>query len=412
MIRVLVLSSDTDGVGYYRLLMPHTCLKGDPEVKVDIRLLMDSTLQLLNPEFLKYYNIIVYNKNIPFANEQIEMSFYNLCQQLNIKIIYDVDDFWILDPTHLNYKNWIKSRSGEKTEEMIKKADVITTTTSLFVNDILPLNKNVTVLKNAINMEEQQWVSNKYPSDKIRFIWGGGISHIVDIRLLKEEFKKFDKNFLYKAQFYMCGYDLRIKMNDGSIRKDNHNRSQWGFFEDIFSNNGKYIKTVPYRDYLKNSSNFDDDPLYGRREEFMDEFYQRRHTKPILHFGTMYNEADVSIAPLKNNHSFNYHKSELKLIEAGVHKIPCIMSDYGPYQLNDVEGKNGGKQKGWLIDERKGNWYEKMRWYVDNPSAVKEHGEANHEYFLENFEMKVVNRERVELYKHIAGQERGNVKLD
>lgn len=786
MIRVLVLDSDTDGVGFYRLLMPHTCLKDNPEVKVDIRLLMDSTLQLLNPDFLKYYSIIVYNKNIPFANEQIEMSFYNLCQQLNIKIVYDLDDFWKLDPTHLNYKNWIKSRSGEKTEEMIKKADVITTTTSLFANDILPLNKNVTVLKNAINMEEQQWVSNKYPSDRIRFIWGGGISHIVDLRLLKDEFKKFDKNFLEKAQFYMCGYDLRIKMNDGSIRKDDHNRSQWGVFEDIFSNGGKYIKSVAYREFLKNSSNFDDDPLYGRREEFMNEFYQRRHTKPILHFGTMYNEADVSIAPLKNNHSFNYHKciagnslistnngifkikdiydnklnisteikgefnkiinyfkyekqptikittkngyqiegtdnhriliddewvelkdikigdqikltipqifqkeyqkivypmlltknitndkiekcdenslpkititekwgrflgymlgdgyfsgsgisiscdkrhtetvndvknllisfglnpssydkkpdkrcknslikegfgvdikstcvtfakiarkynwvnekgklfevpkiilespksvikeflvglfesdgsvrcnginlcskslkliqqvqylllvfniqskiyhnynkhyrkyyyslelgrnstdvfhkeinfvsldkrnklqcicdkkhsnalklntfndiveqiefntndvydieienvhcynangiishnSELKLIEAGVHKMPCIMSDYGPYQLNDVEGKNGGKQKGWLIDERKGNWYDKMKWYVNNPNAVKEHGEANYEYFLENFEMKVVNKQRVELYKHIANQERGNVKL-
>jgi len=410
MIRILVLSSDTDGVGYYRTLNPHLCMN-DPDIKLEIRLLSDMTLPLLDPNFLRHYSVIFYNKLIPFVDKAKEDQFLGICKQYNIKLIYDIDDYWILDSTHLNYKNWKDNKSGDKVESLIKCADVVTTTTSIFADRIRELNPNVFVLENALNVKEQQWVSNKTQSDRIRFIWGGGISHKIDLMLLKDEFKKFDKDFLKRAQLTMCGYDLRIKMGDGSIKKDDHNRSQWGMFESIFTNNGRYVQDMNYGDYLRKSDNFNNDDDYGYREEFINNFYQRRHTKPILLYGTMYNEADISIAPLKSNHSFNKMKSQLKLIEAGCHKMPIIMSKFGPYTLDDVEGTTTGIQKGWLIDENKSNWYEKMKWYVDNPSAVKEHGEANHEYFMNTFEMNVVNKKRSDLYKHVATQNRGEVKI-
>ena len=411
MIRVLVLSSDSDGVGYYRTLNPHLCMK-DPEVKVEIRLLSDMTLPLLDPNFLRHYDILFYNKVIPFADKQKEDMFYKMCKDLNVKIIYDIDDYWVLDSTHLNYKKWVENKSGDKIENIIKKADVVTTTTKVFADRIRILNPNVFVLENALNIEEQQWSSNKTENERIRFIWGGGISHQVDLRLIQNDFKKFKKDFTDKAQMIMCGYDLRVKMGDGSIRKDDPKRSQWGLFESFFSNNGKYITDIEYREFLKGSDNFDNDDTYGYREEFTNRFYQRRHTKPILLYGTMYNEADISLAPLKNNHNFNKMKSQLKIIEAGCHKMPVIMSNYGPYQIDDVEGKIDGIQKGLLVDENESNWYEKMKWYINNPSAVKEHGEANHEYFLKNFEMKVVNKKRADLYKYVASQDRENVKID
>ena len=413
MIRVLALSSDNDGVGWYRILNPHLCMN-DPEIKVEIRLLSDMTLPLLDPKFLRHYNVIFFNKMIPFATDEHTNKFFELCKEFNIKLIYDLDDYWVLDSTHINYKNWIKNKSSEKVEAIIKSADVVTTTTEIFAERIRKLNPNVVVLQNAINIEEQQWCSQKTKSDRIRFIWGGGISHMVDLRLIQDEFKTFKKPFLEKAQIIMCGYDLRIKMPDGKIRKDNHNRSQWGLFESFFTGNGKYINDMKYRDFLNSSDNFDNDDTYGYREEFIDRFYLRRYTKPILLYGTMYNEADVGLAPLKNNHNFNKMKSQLKIIEAGCHKMPLIASKYGPYDMasDDLEGKIDGKQKGWLIDENKSNWYEKMQWYVDNPSAIQEHGLANHEHFLKNFEMKVVNKKRADLYKHVASQIRNEVKID
>jgi len=408
MIRVLVLNSDSDGVGYWRCLNPHLCMT-DPDIKVEIRLLTDYTLPLLDPNFLRHYNVIFYNKVIPFADVEKENLFYQMCKDFNIKLIYDIDDYWILDSTHLNYKNWVESKTGDLIEKIIKRADVVTTTTPIFAERIRQINPNVVVLENALNIEEQQWRPEKTYSDRVRFIWGGGISHMVDLRMIQDEFKKFDKDFLKNSQMIMCGYDLRIKMGDGSIRKDDHNRSQWGLFEGFFSNNWKYIDSMEYKEFLMKSDNFDNDDTYGYREEHLNNFYQRRHTRPILLYGTMYNEADVSLAPLKSNHSFNLMKSELKLIEAGAHHCPVIMSNYGPYTLNDVE--NPKCQKGFLIDENKSDWYEKMQYYVKNPNAVKDHGEANHQYFLEHFEMKVVNKKRTDLYKHVATQDRGNVKL-
>ena len=408
MIRILVLNSDQDGVGYHRLLMPHLCMN-DPEIKVEIRLLSDGTLPLLDQNFLKQFNIIFYNKTIPFQDPGREEYFYKMCEQLNIKLVYDIDDYFKLSGTHLNYKNWKQNNSEDVIRRTIKYADMVTTTTPIFADILKEENPEVYVLPNAVNLNEQQWVSNKYPSDKVRFIWGGGISHMVDLRLLKDEFKKFNKDFLNKAQMVMCGYDLRVKMNDNSITKDDDRRSQWGFFESIFTNNGLYINNYEYRKFLDSSSNFDNDISAGRKEEFINEFYQRRHTKPILTYGTMYNEADISIAPLKNNMMFNNFKSQLKLIEAGAHHCPVILSNYGPYTIDDVEGKTDKRQKGFLIDESKSNWAEKMKWYVNNPSAIKEHGEAAYEYVKEKYSMDVVNKERIALYKEVATRTRKNI---
>lgn len=408
MIRVLTLNSDTDGVGYWRVLMPHLCIN-DPEIKVEIRLLTDNTLPLLDENYIRHFDIIFYNKVIPFADPQKEQLFYDLCKKHNIKIIWDVDDYWILDQTHLNYKNWKKNNSQEKYENIMRKADVVTTTTSIFADRIRQINPNVVVIPNAINSEEFQWTQPKYESDRTRFLWGGGISHMVDLRLLKDEFKTFDKKFLSDSQFIMCGYDLRVKMANNVIKKDDPNRSQWGKFEDIFSNDGKYIKNPEYRSYLKNSSNFDNDLNYGRKEEYLNEFYQRRHTKPILLYGTQYRECDVSVAPLKNNHSFNMMKSQLKLIEAGMYKCPVILSNYGPYTLDDIDGSKGGTQKGFLVDEGTNDWYDKMKWYSQNKNAIIEHGEAAYEYVMGNFSMEVVNKERIALYKEVASQNRKEI---
>jgi glycosyltransferase involved in cell wall biosynthesis len=397
--KVLILNSDTDGVGYWRLLAPHLTMNDQfKDIHCDVRLMMDHTLPLMDVNFLKQYNIIIYNKILPIKQEFLEQ-FYNTLKQMNIKLIYDVDDYWILDNTHLNYKQWKSQNSHLVVENCIKNADAIFTTTPLFADKIKTLNPNVYVVENAVNLKEMQWTSNKEKSNKVRFIWGGGISHMVDLKLLKEEFKKFDNDFLNKSQLYLCGFDLRIRLPDGRIVKDDPRKSQWGHFEDIFTNNYKYIKDSKHMEYLFSG----DDVNYGIKNEFKNEFYQRRWTKEIVLYGTMYNEADVSIAPLKGeNHQFNYHKSQLKLIEAGAHHMPLICSNYGPYTVDDVEGKKDGIQKGLLVDENKNDWYEKMKFYVKNPSAVKEHGEANFEYIKSKFDIRVVNKKRYDIYKILS----------
>jgi glycosyltransferase involved in cell wall biosynthesis len=397
--KILILSNDTDGVGYYRLLNPHLYLDlNSSDIECEVRLLYDTNIPLMKEEFIKKFNLIVFNKSLPIRPEFVP-DFISLLSKYNIKLIYDIDDYWILNSTHLNYKSWKKNNSSDIIENTLRLSDHIITTTDLFKDKLKEFNQNIHVVENGVNLKEMQWDSNKKQSDKTRFIWGGGISHLHDINLLKEEFKKFDKNFIKNSQLYLCGFDLRMRTKEG-IKMDNPKRSQWGHFESVFTNNLKYIENYEYKKFLMEYKQ--DNVNYGRNEEFKDEFYQRRITKPILLYGTMYNEADVALAPLKGgNHQFNYYKSNLKVVEAGAHKMPIIASNYGPYTIDDIEGKNDGKQKGFLIDENKGNWYEKMKWYQENPEAVKEHGNNLYEHIKENYSMEVLSKKREEIYKKI-----------
>jgi len=400
--KILVLSADNDGVGYYRVLNPHLCLN-DSDIETDIRLLSDPMIPLLDENFLKEYKIIFYNKILPIRQDLIPQ-FMSLLAKYNIKLVYDIDDYWKLNSTHLNYKNWKQNNSDEIVENTIRTSDYVVTTTPLFSERIKELNPNTVVIENGVNLDEMQWTSNKTKSDKIRFLWGGGISHMPDLRLMQDEFKKFDKEFLKKTQLYLCGFDLRVRTKDG-IKMDDPARSQWTHFESIFTNKGKYIINDEYKKFLNKYEQ--NNITYGYNEKFKDEFYQRRITKPILLYGTMYNEADVALAPLKGEgHQFNYCKSQLKVVEAGAHKMPLIASNYGPYTIDDIEGKKDGKQKGFLIDEKNHNWYEKMKWYSENPEAIKEHGNNMYEYVKQNYSMKVLSKKRAEFYKKIVNNEK------
>jgi glycosyltransferase involved in cell wall biosynthesis len=401
--KVLVLNADCDGVGYHRIMSPYTCFN-DPDIQVDIRLLMDSTLPLHDERFLSQYKIIVSNKSIPFSDPTYKTEFDATLKRNNIKTVFDLDDYWQLSNAHPNYKIWKSQGAQEKVEQQILESDAITTTTEFLANKIREFNTNVTICPNSVNLKEQQWISNKKPSDKIRFLWGGGITHLVDLRLLKPAFEKLEKSFLEKTQIYLCGYDLRMNTPQG-MKKDNPNRSQWTFFEDIFTNNKKWINNAEYGMWLRLAEDNGRDN-YGYKEEFKNEFYQRRWTRPILTYGTMYNEADVVLTPLKNNNTFNQVKSQLKVVEAGSHHCPIICSNYGPYTIDDIEGKLDGKQKGFLVDENESNssmkWYEHIKYYVENPDKIKEHGENLYEYVRDNYDINITNQKRAELFKKLV----------
>lgn len=396
-IKILVISVDTDGVGYYRTLMPHLSIN-ESDFEIDLRLIQDGTMNLLNPNFLRNYNIIFYNKAMPFSKPEYFKVFDDFVKQFGIKIIYDIDDYWMLNSTHLSYKAWKDTKAYETILKSLRGADYVVTTTELFAEKIREENPNVEVLPNAVNLNEQQWTFNRKKSDKVRFLWGGGISHMADLRLLKNSFEMFDKEFLKKSQLYMCGFDLRVRTPKGLIEKSDPRKSQWSFFEDIFSNKGHYITNNEHRKYLNEYNNNN----YGINDEFKDEFYQRRWTRPILTYGHMYNEADVCLSPLKNNNMFNYYKSNLKVIEAGAHHCPIIASNYGPYTIDDIEGKFDGKRKGFLIDENnpKG-WYDKMKFYSENPDAAIEHGENLYEYVKNNLSIDIIGEKRKQLYKRL-----------
>lgn len=393
-IKILVISLDNDGVGYYRMNSPYLALN-DSDIEVTLFGNHDFTFKF-DEETLSKFNVIVYHKGIPFRQQSEVENFSRIVNTYGIKIVFEIDDHWILDSSHINYAQWKKGNSMESTINQIKHSHFVTTTTPLFADDIRKLNPNVVVFENAVNHKEYQWIPRKIESEKTRFIWGGGITHKPDLMLMKDSFKLLNNDFINNTQVYMCGYDLRIRTPQGTF-VDESGRNMWSAFENIFTNNGINIKNSEYREWLSQSD--DNGRLnYGYNEKFKDEFYQRRWTKPIFTYGTMYNESDVALAPLKSGILFNKSKSQLKIIEAGAHKCPVIASNFGPYTLDIINGVHG-----FLIDEndRRG-WYDKMKWFVENPSAVKEMGEALYELVLEKYTLEKINKKRAEFFKFIT----------
>lgn len=393
-IKVLVISLDNDGVGYYRMNSTYLTLN-DPDIDVYFLTNNDFTFRFTE-EALKDYNVIVYHKGIPFRDANNASNFMNVIRKHNIKLVYDIDDYWILHHTHINYKSWKTNNSVKTTLNHLRTSDYVTTTTPFIADEIKKINPNVEILENAVNHNEQQWTPNKVKSDKIRFIWGGGITHRPDLSLMIDSFKSFDKDFLEKSQMYMCGFDLRMRGKNGTMSMDSPKRSMWGIFESIFTNDFKWVKNPKYGMWLREYTDIKRD-IYGYNEEYKNEFYQRRWTKPIFLYGNMYNEADVALSPLKSI-MFNKMKSQLKVIEAGIHKCPIIASNYGPYTIDVIDGKNG-----FLIDENdKMGWYKKMKFFVDNPNAVKDMGESLNELVLEKYTLDKVNKKRAEFIKSIV----------
>lgn len=395
MIKILVICSDMDGVGKYRLLDPHLTMN-DPEIDIEIRFLVDGTLNLTYEPYTSQFNIIFYNKTLPFAKREFFDRFMEIVKKHNIKLIYDIDDYFILTSSHLNYKQWKDSGNKEVTEANLKLADAVITTTPIYQEFLKQYNDNVHVVENGFNSKEQQYQSQKrHLNDRTKFIWSGGISHMPDISLLRRSIENLDKDFLNKSQLFMCGYDLRMRTPQGVLKADPRS-NEWTRFEDVFTNKGKWIDN-DYRIFL----NKYDDTDYGYSDEFKDVFYQRVWTKPISVFAEnlgLYSNS-VSLAPLKSNSTFNLYKSQLKVVEAGAHGTPIILSKYGPYLLDDIEKNGFGFE---IREDDPMGWYEKMKWFVDNSGEIKVMGDRLKEYVYDNYEIQILNKKRAQIYKDVV----------
>jgi glycosyltransferase involved in cell wall biosynthesis len=91
-------------------------------------------------------------------------------------------------------------------------------------------------------------------------------------------------------------------------------------------------------------------------------------------------------------------KSQLKIIEAGFHKKPLIVSEVYPYQLDGISGKNC-----ILVPEKKEHkeWYEGAKKLIKNPQMRIDMGEALYETVKDKYNLHNVTRKRAQLYKSL-----------
>jgi len=412
-IKILVVPSDRTGVSYYRSTIPHIKLEEyfPKEFHVDI----DYEPQLNDDNYLKQYDLIHYHRtlgdydNLPKLLER--------CDELGIATIMDIDDHWSPGPDHPAWQIIKQNNLDKKIANNLKISRNVTTTTSVFADEISKLNKNVFVLPNAINPEEKQYQSNPEKSERIRIGWLGGSSHMKDLEILRGLMTKLKTDgLLDKVQFVLCGFDLRgtmtmidQKTGEQKQRPIKPKESVWYQYERIFTDDYNLVS----EDYKKFLLSFENKEY----ENVHNEPYRRVWTKPITSYASNYNLFDISLAPLKES-TFNKVKSQLKVIEAGFHKKAIIAQDFGPYQI-DIKNayEKGGdineEGNGFLVPTIKNHklWYSHLKKLILNPDLITKLGENLYNTVNGTYDMKSVCEKRRDLYVKLVEEKKG-VEVD
>ncbi len=400
-INVLVIPSDRTGVGKFRSVDPHIFLQNLYPDDFHVDIIYDVPIEDI--EFFKKYQIVAFHRSL---NPDFEKSndMLKKLQSTDVITIDDIDDYWMPGKEHPIHDIIRFNKINEKIVANLKEAKYVTTTTSLFADEIKKINKNVVIFPNAINPEESQFKEKTTESDRLRIGWLGGSSHLHDIQLLDGSFSKLT-SMSKNLQFVLCGFDTRgtiteINPQNGEHKKRNilPHETVWANYEKIFTQDYSIV-SESYKKYLMDFTQVE----YTNE---LSESYIRVWTKPVQSYAKNYSKFDVSLAPIKNT-MFNRMKSQLKVIEAGFYKKAIIASNLGPYTIDLVHSlQNGNFVDGnaLLVDENRNHsdWAKYIEKLLKNPNWVKDLGEKLYESVKDKYDLRVVTKQRAEFYKSLV----------
>ena len=399
-IKILVVPSDRTGVGKFRSVDPHIFLQNLYPDDFHVDIVYD--VKLNDIEFFKQYQIVAFHRSLG-TDFDGSLQVIDQLNKLGIITVGDIDDYWMPGKEHPIHDIIKFNKINEKIVANLKAAKYVTTTTTLFADEIKKYNSNVVIFPNAINPNEGQFKEPTPDSDRLRIGWLGGSSHLHDLQLLDQSFSKLT-NYSDKLQFVLCGFDTRgsiteINQQTGEHKKRNilPHETVWAQYESIFTQKHSTI-SEEYKKYLLN---YTQDPYPNE----LNESYVRVWTRPVQSYAKNYSKFDISLAPIKNN-MFNRMKSQLKVIEAGFYKKALIASNIGPYTLDlkhCLENGNFVDGNALLVDENRNHsdWAKYIEKLIKNPNMVKDMGERLYETVKDTYDLNVVTKNRAEFYKSL-----------
>ena len=370
----------------------------------DFHVDIDYEPKINDVNYWKQYQIVHAHRSIG-QNYDIVPQLIKQLKSLGIIVIVDIDDYWLPTKEHPIHQLILNHKLNEKIVANLREASFVTTTTTVFADEIKKINKNVIIFPNAIDPTEPQFKQPTLESERIRVGWLGGSSHLHDLLLLDGMVEKNGKEINDKVQYVICGFDTRGTMTEINPKTGEEKRRDilphetvWVRYEEIFTN--KYeIVGDEYKKFL----------MEFKDVEFPNETslpYRRVWTKPVTAYAMNYSKLDISLAPIKN-HIFNRMKSQLKVIEAGFYKKALIASEIGPYTIDLKHSlKNGNFVDGnaLLVDEHKNHsdWSKYIKKLIQNPNMITDMGERLYETVKDTYDLRNVTRNRAEWYKTLV----------
>ena len=382
-MKVYVVIGNKSGVDLHRLILPHVELKKqEPDWEI--------AFGYVDIEEIGKYDIVIFNRIINKEKfEELKTKYPH------VKVVMDLDDYWQLDQNHIMAEQYKELGISELIQSLIPRVDLVITTSPILANKIKPLNSNVKILPNALN-PELEFEPKPTQSSLIRLGMIGGISHYTDVDLLTGVVNSLPQKVKDKVQFVLCGFDKTVD-EKGNILDWRLNK--WNHLEQILSDNYNLVSKSHYLELMQ----------YHRIDVDPKEHYRRIWSRDIFNYGTMYNDIDILLVPLKDT-NFNRCKSELKLVEASVMGKAAIVSDVYPYKfcgINAIEHGGTINLDGncIMVDERKGakGWAKAITKMVEDEEFRNMTVENLKKLTETKYNLSEVTKHRREIYDELVG---------
>jgi len=352
-----------NAVSYYRMNKPNEVLQ---RLYPEFEFTHAHTEEILPDEYLKEFNLVIFCRQIHNDKEIIDQ-----LNKLDIPFGLDLDDYWYLCEDHILQEHYDLNDITNKIIESIKVAHFVTCTTEILANKIKEHNKNVYVIENGIDTDDQVWQNNHIESKRIRYGFTQGSTHIPDVYSIHQDIQQslYNQDFYNNCQITLTGWS--------GVKKE---QSIYVAYERMLTDNLNTLSVE--RDYVNKLKDY-------RTPNGISKPYRRIESLPVYEFAKVYDEIDISVSPLLHN-EFNNCKSELKMIEAGFKGCAIICHNVNPY--SNLMTKDNS------FDLTEKSFYEWSKYILNNPSIVKD--KANQLTLdVQRFSLDLLTDKRKELYE-------------
>jgi len=372
MIKILAYPADDRGSGWYRIIQPYSELVRKYPKEFNLALTFDEPTI---PDYQEADVFITHRVKVS-QRESMLTSIVN-AKANGCQVIYDLDDYELEIPSTWGMY-WVYKWNDilKFVKASMVEADHLTVSTPSLISAYERFNDQISVFRNSISLDDPQWQLEKLESPYIRFGWAGGSSHyndMVQLRGLSKALAEWND----RISMVICGYDTRgrtvVMQEDGTTKDEplDPKNSDWDKMVEIFTEGCDQQTRV----------------ICG--------------ALGIREYGAHFTRFDIGLVPMAEM-KFNLYKSELKVLELGMYKIPVIVSSVGIYSEVITHGETG-----FLVDPRKGfkHWLKYSKLLASDEQLRVQMGEKLHKLVLDKYDIYKNVDERAVLICKLLGRE-------
>ena len=321
-IKIGYLRNASQGVNYHRLEVPMNLIsmQGYHVTETDIAHMTDSN-----------FDVLIFNR-IPFQ----PYSNIEKLKKQGVKIIFDIDDYWVRPQWHGMFNNQYESEFATEIIKYLRLADVVWVSTPYLQGLIAQMHIKSYLIPNALDYTQPQWQHMKKDKDSLSCGWVGVGNHHMDFRMIQSAFSR---------------QSLPVQMVLAGV---NELSEYWRYLAQVISG-GRYQSVKFVKDL------------------------------DVYNYGILYNELDIVLLPSFYD-TYSLCKSNLKLLESGAHSLPVITNGNIFKEVTNKIGVRCNGDRDWVRGVKKLTESRRMR---------AELGQALNEYTKEKYDINKFNQIRL-----------------